>query len=153
MKKNLDNFEKLYKRKQQLSLLKEVAKFWKNPKNYPIVPLLWLNDNEIICNVGLGCESESIDQGRSYVDKNINISNCFFSRYSSYSGHGGVIYVSASSCSMNVIYSMFYNCVCSSHGGAIYFSSSNSYLRMICANSCSCGVSSYKYYDPQKLNY
>jgi len=141
MKKNIDNFEKLYKRKQQLSLLKEVAKFLKNPKNYPIVPLLWLNDNEIICNVGLGCECESIDQGRSYVDKNINISNCFFSRYSSYSGDGGVIYVNVGSYSMNVNYSMFYNCVCSSYGGAIYFYSSNSYLRMICANSCSCGDS------------
>jgi len=103
--------------------------------------VLWLNDNEIICNVGLGCENESIDQGRSYVDKNINISNCFFLRYSSYSGNGGVIYVSASSCSMNINYSMFYNCVCSSYGGAIYFYSSNSSLRMICANSCSCGAS------------
>jgi len=144
-KKNIDNFEKLYKRKQQLSLLKEVAKFLKNPKNHPIVPLLSfrLNDNEIICNVGLGCENESIDQGRSYVDKNINISNCFFSRYSSYLGDGGVIYVAASSCSMNVNYSIFYNCVCSNYVGAIYFSSSNSCLRMICANSCSCGVSSY----------
>jgi len=142
MKKKIDNFEKLYKRKQQLSLLKEVAKFLKNPKNYSIVPLLWLNDNEIICNVGLGCESESIDQGRSYVDKNINISNCFFSRSSSYSGHGGVIYVAASSCSMNVNYSIFNNCACSERGGAIYFVSSNSYLRMICAKRCSCGVSS-----------
>jgi len=104
--------------------------------------VLWLNDNEIICNVGLGCESESIDQGRSYVDKNINISNCFFSRYSSYSGDGGVICVTVSSCSMNINYSMFYNCVCSNYGGAIYFISSNSYLRMICANSCSCGASS-----------
>jgi len=142
---NIDNFEKLYKRKQQLSLLKVVAKFLKNPKNYPIVSLLSfrLNDNEIICNVGLGCENESIDQGRSYVDKNIDISNCFFSRSSSYSGDGGVIYVSASSCSMNINYSMFYNCDCSSYGGggAIYFISSNSSLRMICANSCSCGAS------------
>ena len=120
--------------------------------------VLWLNDNEIICNVGLGCENESIDQGRSYVDKNINISNCFyqgrsyvdkninisncfFSRSSSYSGDGGVIYVNVGSYSMNVNYSMFYNCVCSSHGGVIYFDSSNSYLRMICANSCSCGDS------------
>jgi len=83
--------------------------------------VLWLNDNEIIFNVGLGCENESIDQGRSYVDKNIDISNCFFSRSSSYSGDGGVIYVTASSYS----------------GGAIFFSSPNSYLRMICANSCS----------------
>jgi len=30
-----------------------------------------LNDNEIICNVGLGCENESIGQRRSYFDKNI----------------------------------------------------------------------------------
>jgi len=116
---------------------------------------LWLNDNEIICNVGLGCESESIGQGRSYVDKNINISNCFFSRYSSYSGNGGVIYVSASSCSMNVNYSIFYNCVCSNHGGAIFFYSSSSYLRMICANRCSCGTSSgchFAYFVASQVN-
>jgi len=104
-----------------------------------IVPLLSfrLNDHEIICDAGLGCENESIDQGRSYSQKNISISNCFFSRYLSYSGEGGVIYVDASSCSMNINYSMFYNCVSSGEGGAIYFSSSNSCLRMICANSCS----------------
>jgi len=142
----IDNFEKLYKRKQQLSLLKEVDKFLKNPKNYLIVPLLWLNDNEIICNVGLGCESESIDQGRSYFNVTIDISHCFFSRSSSYSGHGGVIYVNGGSYSMNINYSMFYNCVCSSQGGAIYFVSSNSYLRMICANSCSCGASFYNHF-------
>jgi len=91
----------------------------------------------------LGCENESIGQGRSYVDKSINISNSFFSRSSSYSGHGGVIYVSGSSYSMNVNYSIFYNCVGSSYGGAIYFSSSNSCLRMIYANSCSCGATYY----------
>jgi len=108
--------------------------------------VLWLNDNEIICNVGFGCENESIGQGRSYIDKNINISNCFFSRYSSYSGHGGVICVTASSCSMNVNYSMFYNCVCSNWGGAIYFISSNSCLTMICANSCSCGATYYGHF-------
>jgi len=126
----------------------------KNPKNYPIVPLLSfrLNDNEIICNVGLGCESESIDQGRSYVDKNINISNCFFSRSSSYSGNGGVIYVSASSCSMNVNYSIFYNCVCSIQGGAIYFISSNSCLRMICANSCSGSSCHFSYLQASQVN-
>jgi len=151
---NIDNFEKLYKRKQQLSLLKEVAKFLINPQNYPIVPLLSfrLNDNEIICNVGLGCENESIDQGRSYVDKSINISNCFFSRSSSYSGYGGVIYVTVSSFSMNVNYSIFYNCVCSSYGGAIFFSSSNSYLRMICANSCSAPWGHFAYLSASRVN-
>jgi len=134
---NIAYFEKLYKRKQPLSLLTEVAKFLKNPKNIPIVPFLWLNDNEIICNVGLGCESENIDQGRSYFNVTIDISHCFFSRSLSYSGNGGVIYVNGDSYSMNINYSMFYNCVCSQYGGAIYFDSSNSSLRMICANSCS----------------
>ena len=62
---------------------------------------MWLNDNEIICDAGLGCENERIDQGRSYIDKNINISNCFFSRYLSYSGYGGITYVPVSSCLKN----------------------------------------------------
>jgi len=115
--------------------------------------VLWLNDYEIIYNVGLGCENESIGQGRSYVDKNINISNCFFSRYSSYSGDGGVIFVSASSCSMNVNYSMFYNCVCSGEGGAIYFSPTNSSLRMICANSCSASGNHFAYLSASLVNH
>jgi len=68
---------------------------------------------------------------------NISISNCLFSRYSSYSGRGGVIYVAASSYSMNINYSIFFNCVCSPLGGSIFFSSSHSCLRMICAISCS----------------
>ena len=99
--------------------------------------------NYSILGVGFGCENENMDQGRSYIDKNVDISDCFFSRSLEYSGDGGVIYVSVSSYSMSVNYSMFYNCVCSSKGGAIYFSSANSYLRMICANRCSCGASSY----------
>jgi len=59
-----------------------IAKFLNNPKKFPIVSLLpfRLNDNGSIWNVVLGCESESIAQGRSYENKNINISNCFFSR-------------------------------------------------------------------------
>jgi len=146
----LYNSKKLYKRKQHISLLKQVAKFLKNPKNNPIVPLfpLWLNDIEIIWDVGLGCENESIDQGRAYVDKNINIALCFFVRYLTYSGYGGVIYVNSGSYSMNINYSMFYNCVCSSDGGAIYFYSSNSCLKMICANSCS---ASYEHFHFARL--
>jgi len=136
---NLYHLEILSKRKQHISLIKEVAKFWKIQKNTRLCLYLSfrLNDNEIFCNAGLGCESENIGQGRSYVEKNINVSFCFFLRYLEYSGYGGVICVTVSSCSMNVNYSMFYNCVCSGGGGAIYFISSNSCLRMICANSCS----------------
>ena len=74
---------------------------WVNGHSKNVV-VLWLNDNEIICNAGLGCENESIDQGRTYVDKNIHISNCFFSRYLEYSGYGGVIYFTASNCSITV---------------------------------------------------
>ena len=106
---------------------------------------LWFNDNNTIWSVSFGCINETIDQGRSYVECNIDISDCYFSRFSVFSGddgRGGVIYVSGGSYSMSVNCSMFYNCICSSDGGAIRFSSnSNSYLRMICANRCSCGDS------------
>ena len=135
---NIAYFEKLYKKKQNISLFKEITNCLKNPSILPLFSL-WLDDNEIIWDAGLGCEKESIDQGWSYVNTNINISLCFFSRYLEYSGHGGVIFVSASSFSMNIFFSMFYNCVCSGNGGAISFSSYNSCLRMICAHSCSCG--------------
>ena len=133
-------FKNLGDTKQYLDVINTIDRFFKKIINTSIVPLLCLNDNEIIFNVGFGCESESIGQGRSYSQKNINISNCFFSRSSSYSGSGGVIYVSGGSYSMNINNSMFYNCVCSNIGGAIYFSSHNSSLSMICANRCSCDV-------------
>jgi len=58
-------------------------------------------------------------------------------RFSSLTGNGGVIFVDGGTYSMNVNYSMFHNCVCSSQGGAIFFKSSNSNLRMICSNRCS----------------
>jgi len=151
---NLKNFERLYEGKQHLSLLKQVVKFFENTKNYQIEPLLSFRSNskEIIWDVGLGCESETLDQGRSYEDKTINISNCFFKRYLSYSGDGGVICINSGSYSMSVNYSMFYNCVCSSSGGAIYFSSSNSYLRMICANSCSASSYHFAYLVSSQMN-
>ena len=63
---NIEFWKIYFKPKQHLSQLKKVAKFLKNPKKIPIVPKLLLNDNEIIWDVGLGYESESIDQGRSY---------------------------------------------------------------------------------------
>jgi len=152
---NIAYIEKLHKRQQHFSLLIQERQFLKNPKNNPSVPQLWLDDNEIIWDDGVGCENESIDQGRSYIDENINISNCFFSRYSSYSGNGGVIYVTVSSYLMNINYSMFYNCVCSQNAGAVYISSSNSCLRMICANKCSCGdtyVCHFAYLQASQIN-
>jgi len=136
----LCHFGIIFQRKQ-ISEFKQVEKLMKNSKNNLKEPLFWLNDHGIVWGVVLGCEKEKIDQGRSYVNKNISISNCFFSRYVTYSESGGVIYVFVCSYSMYLNYSMFYNCTCSSYGGAIYFYSINSCLRMICANRCSCGAS------------
>jgi len=104
-----------------------------------------IKNKAILGGVSLGYESESksISQVRFHFEISFNLSYCFFSRSTLYSGDGGVIYVSGGSYSMNVSNSMFYNCSCSLNGGAIYFSSSsNSCLRMICANRCSCGASS-----------
>ena len=105
-----------------------------------IVPLFWVKDDDMVRGASLWCESESIDQGSSYSEKSVNISHCSFSRSSFFSGNGGVICVNGGSYSMNVDYSMFYNCFAQT-GGAILFISLNSYLRMICANSCSCEAS------------
>jgi len=85
-----------------------------------------------------GCVNEKIEQGRSYSQENVTIINCFFSRNLEYVGIGGVIDISIPSLSMNISFSMFFNCSCTNHGGAIYFNSENSNLRMICANRCSC---------------
>jgi len=123
----------------------------KEPKilKNPLIPTnmteLWINDNDNIWGVGFGCINESIDQGRSYFNSNnIDISNCFFSRYSQYNGHGGVVFVTGIICSMNISFSMFYNCICSFNGGAIFFCSPNmSCIRMICANRCS--ASNYQF--------
>ena len=99
--------------------------------------IIWLRSQHQPPNLRMVCDKSNIDQGRSYEDQDINISDCFFSRTSQYTGDGGVIYVSSGSHSMYVSFSMFYNCTCSSWGGAIYFTSDNSVLRMICANECS----------------
>jgi len=135
------NVEMIDDQKQQI--LNNNAKLWKKRINSPIGPLwsFMLNTNNFLWKVGLECENEITDQGRSYSDIYINISNCFFSRYSLYHGDGGVIYVNGGLNTMNVNCSMFHDCVCSQNGGAIYFFSSNSHLRMICAHRCSCGDS------------
>ena len=153
---NIWDFKNIKGPKMHIDLISTIDKFLKIINNTSIVPLfsLWLNDNEIIWDAGVGCENESIGQGRSYYNKNIDISNCFFSRYLSYSGDGGVIYVNGGSYSMNINLSMFHNCV-ADNGGAIYFISTNSSLRMLCANSCSCGANYYyhfAYFGASQMN-
>ena len=48
------------------------------------------------------CVNELINEGRSYEDIDLNLNDCFFSRVSSISNNGGVIYVNTLSRSMNV---------------------------------------------------
>jgi len=83
------------------------------------------------------CNKEMLNNGRSYEDKDIEISNCFFSRSSVFSGSGGVIYVNGGSFVLNIYDSMFYNSSSTVFGGAISFNSKSSFLRMTCANRCS----------------
>ena len=100
-----------------------------------------------------GCESEIINQGRSYSQMIINISNCFFSRSLTFSGHGGVIYVNGGSYTMKTNYTMFYNCASFGHGGAIYFHSYDSCLVMICANRCSASFYHFAYLVASQMNH
>jgi len=147
---NLCCFKKRNPQKNHISYLKIINRFLKNAKNAPFEPLL--DRNKPILDVSSVCESESLDQGRSYYQYNINISFCFFSRSSSYSGDGGVIYTNGGFYTMNVNNSMFYNCVCSNYGGAIWFSSTNSYLRMICVYRCSAFYGHYANLQVTQVN-
>jgi len=101
---------------------------------------LYSNDYKKIKGISIGCISEKLNNGRSYFNTSITVSDCFFSRLSMYSGFGGVIFVSGGSYSMNISNSMFFMCNCSNDGGAIYFNSFSSILKMICACRCSCGT-------------
>ena len=148
----LCNFGILYQGKQPLSQYKPITKFLLTPRNSPMMPLLWQNNTVILWGIGVGCESESIDLGRSYYNNNINISNCFFSRTLISSGNGGIAFISGGSFSMNIQYSMFYSCSCSGDGGAIHFSSSNSCLKSICANTCSGDYYQFAYLRASHVN-
>jgi len=103
--------------------------------------LALFNQCHTIWGVGIGCANELDGQGRYYSQKKINIAQCSFSMFDVFVGRGGIIFVDISSLSMDVSYSMFYNCTCTLYGGAIYYYSTNSSLKMICANRCSCKTS------------
>jgi len=109
--------------------------------------------NNILLRTGIVCESENIAQGRSYYNVSIDISHCFFSRTSQFSGDGGVICVDVGSLSMNMNYSMFCSCFASSYG-AINFRSSNSCLKMICANKCNASNNyHFAYFRTSQINH
>lgn len=107
------------------------------------------NNYEVLSN---NCINESIEQGRSYVNVSIDISQCVFYRYSKFIGDGGVIFVNGGSYSMVVSFSTFFNCSCSSNGGAIYFSSFSSVLKRICANKCAAINKFFAYIESNQLN-
>jgi len=93
--------------------------------------------HEMFC-VGLECVNENVHIGRPYIQRDITISSCFFSRNLVNSGDGGIIYVSGGLYNLTVSMSMYFSCECSGYGGAVYFNSSNEYFTMVCANRCSC---------------
>jgi len=105
-------------------------------KNYNC-SLCLKNQDNMILNWAQACINQNIDQGRSYNNVNIDISDCFFIRSSNYNNNGGIIFVNQTPISMIVSFSMFFQCYCDSSGGAIYFSSTNAELRKICACKCS----------------
>jgi len=106
-------------------------------ENYPFSNFdHFLNRNGSICRFIFTCEGEHIDQGRSYDDNDNILQDCYFSRLSSFSADGGVIYVIVTNKYMNVSNTMFFNCSCTTDGGAIFFKSYNSNLKMVCASRC-----------------
>ena len=116
------------KSKLSLSIRNQLSNFSIKTKKYRFLGLFLRIG--LIYGTGVGCKHENIDQGRSNINNNINISNCFYSRSVIYYGDGGVVHVSGGS------YSIFFNCSCSNNGGAIYFFSFRSFYRMIYANKC-----------------
>jgi len=99
------------------------------------------------------CVNSSLSSGRSFYNTNFYISNCFFTRFSSYSGPGGVVYLEGPSFVMIISYTVFNNCSCSSDGGAILFYSANSSLKMICAYGCSASYGHFANLAASNMNY
>ena len=136
------------------SLLLIVWGYLRNIDKKTFISKLWKRENsqhrilqqlfkDFLVGGGYNCNNESIEQGRSYSNIGIDISDCFFSRSQQYSGYGSVIYVKIETLSMDILFSVFFNCSCSEKGGVIWFFASNSCLKMICANKCS--ASSYHF--------
>jgi len=93
--------------------------------------------NEKLCFVSNNCINQILDQGRSYLNDDINIYMCCFQRSSVFSGDGGVIYVTGGTQTLNISNTVFYECRCSGFGGAISAKCQNSVLQMVCARNCS----------------
>jgi len=67
----------------------------------------------------------------------LTVQNCVFSRSSTYSGDGSVIYYSGNS-QFTLKESSFYKCCSSSSGGAIIATSNDLFFYKVCARECKC---------------
>jgi len=152
---SLKIFEILSRHKQHNQPYQQISAFKINEKysiNQMISPT-WLKDKAILWGVSFGCVDENLDQGCSYSQNDIGISQCSFSRSSEYAYSGGVIYISCVDCySMKINYSMFYNCIAAEEGGAIYFYSHKSSLKCICANRCSVSSGHFAFFSSYQTN-
>ena len=90
-----------------------------------------------IIQLRFACVNEKISQGTSYLNTNIDVSDCFFERTLTFSGSGGVISINGQYY-MNISFSMFSKCSCSAQGGAIFFrNGKDTKLKAICGYQCS----------------
>jgi len=130
-------------------------------KTVQVLPLgsLYSIDQRMISDSG--CVNENISQGRSYDGVDVNISDCFFTRFEEYSDKGGVIYAQSSSVKVYVSNSMFYNCMTYRNGGAICFDTCHTFvMKMTCVSRCrTSGTSSsghfgyLRVYNPSTFEY
>ena len=75
------------------------------------------------------------------LDGYFEIKNCFFMRFSTFQGSGGILYlyITTKSSILRIILSTFFSCFSTVEGGAFYYISTangRSYLSKICASNC-----------------
>jgi len=106
-----------------------------------------------LSNSLLTCENSSIPSGRSYelCSGSVVISNCVFTRVSTYSGSGGVFY-GVDLDKTQISDSVFVKCSANSHGGAIFCVSTELVLQMICAELCNSGSQNGQFIYLESLN-
>jgi len=108
----------------------------------------------IFCDETSYCIDQYLISGRSSfsVETIANVFGCFFSRFSTFSGNGGVIFFETEAVSMNLYYSMFFNCSVTSKGGAIYFISEKCNVSRVCSNKCSANTYQFAIFGATNSN-
>ena len=105
--------------------------------------LIFLTKKINIQSNSVACDYLPNKNYRYISNINIEITDCFFYRTTTYSGHGGIIYCNDAVINMVVKDCIFFECSVNSQGGAIYYYcnhlGSHSKLERVCGNKCSCG--------------